>query len=43
MIKDGDGNALTSGECVLGRWEEYFERLVKDENEEDGESGSAGN
>lgn len=33
MIKDGDRNALTSGECVLGRWEEYFERLVKDENE----------
>lgn len=33
MIKDGDGNVLTSRECVLGRWEEHFERLVKDENE----------
>lgn len=36
MIKDGDGNVLTSGECVLRRWEECFERLVKDENERTG-------
>ncbi|XP_051784813.1 uncharacterized protein LOC127528357 [Erpetoichthys calabaricus] len=32
MIKDKDGNVLTSEESVLSRWKEYFERLMNEEN-----------
>ncbi|XP_051786647.1 uncharacterized protein LOC127528918 [Erpetoichthys calabaricus] len=33
VIKDKDGNILTSEERVLSRWKEYFERLMNGENE----------
>ncbi|KAG2459279.1 PKHN1 protein, partial [Polypterus senegalus] len=33
VIKDKDGNILTSEEGVLSRWEEYFDRLMNEENE----------
>ena len=33
VIKDADGNVLTSEECVLRRWKEYFEDLMNKENE----------
>ena len=33
MIKDKDGNVLTSEESVLSRWKEYFEGLMNEENE----------
>ncbi|KAK4302380.1 hypothetical protein Pmani_025531 [Petrolisthes manimaculis] len=32
MIKDVDGNILTSEESVLRRWKEYFEQLMNIEN-----------
>ena len=32
VIKDADGNVLTRTEAVLGRWKEYFERLMNEEN-----------
>ncbi|KAK4318915.1 hypothetical protein Pmani_010106 [Petrolisthes manimaculis] len=32
MIKDVDGNILTSEESVLRRWKEYFEELMNIEN-----------
>ncbi|KAG2465922.1 CFDP2 protein, partial [Polypterus senegalus] len=44
VIKDKDGNVLTSEESVLSRWKEYFERLMNEENESKkrlDESGSA--
>ena len=33
VIKDEDGNVLTSEESVLRRWKEYFEELMNEENE----------
>ena len=33
VIKDADGNVLTRTEAVLGRWKDYFERLMSEENE----------
>ena len=33
MIKDADGNVLTSEESVLRRWMEYFEELMNGERE----------
>ena len=33
LIKDKDGNVLTSEERVLRRWKEYFEKLMNEENE----------
>ena len=33
VIKDADGNVLTSEESVLRRWKEYFEELMNRENE----------
>ena len=32
VIRDADGNVLTRTEAVLGRWKEYFERLMNEEN-----------
>ncbi|XP_051784320.1 uncharacterized protein LOC127527954 [Erpetoichthys calabaricus] len=32
VIKDKDGNVLTSEESVLSRWKLYFERLMNEEN-----------
>ena len=33
LIKDRDGNVITSEESVLRRWKEYFEELLNDKNE----------
>ena len=33
VIKDADGNVLTSEESVLRRWMEYFEELMNEKNE----------
>ncbi|XP_076867340.1 uncharacterized protein LOC143518621 [Brachyhypopomus gauderio] len=33
MINDKDGNVLSGEESVLGRWKEYFEELMNQENE----------
>ncbi|KAK3511060.1 hypothetical protein QTP70_030099, partial [Hemibagrus guttatus] len=33
VIKDRDGRVLTSGDSVQGRWKEYFEELMNEENE----------
>ncbi|KAK3567182.1 hypothetical protein QTP86_011887 [Hemibagrus guttatus] len=33
VIKDRDGRVLTSEESVQGRWKEYFEELMNEENE----------
>lgn len=33
VIKDANGNVLTSEESVLRRWMEYFEELMNEENE----------
>ena len=33
VMKDRDGNVLTSEESVLRRWKEYFEGLMNEENE----------
>ena len=32
VIKDGDGNALTDSGSLTGRWREYFEELMNEEN-----------
>ncbi|XP_065662746.1 uncharacterized protein LOC136085373 [Hydra vulgaris] len=36
MIKEKDGNVLSSEESVLGRWKEYFEELMNQENDRKG-------
>ncbi|XP_065675781.1 uncharacterized protein LOC136091988 [Hydra vulgaris] len=36
MIKDKDGNVLSSKESVLGRWKEYFKELMNQENDREG-------
>ena len=33
MIKDRDGNLLTDARSVTGRWKEFFEELMNEENE----------
>ena len=33
VIKDRDGNVLTDARSVTGRWKEYFEELMNEENE----------
>ena len=33
MIKDRDGNVLTGASSVMGRWKEYFEELMNEDNE----------
>ena len=33
MIKDRDGNVLTSEDIVLRTWKEYFKELMNEENE----------
>ncbi|KAK2891510.1 hypothetical protein Q8A73_017175 [Channa argus] len=33
VIKDKDGNVLTGASSVMGRWKEYFEELMNEENE----------
>ena len=33
MIKDRDGSVLTGASSVMGRWKEYFEELMNEENE----------
>lgn len=33
VIKDGDGNGLTSEESVLRRWKDDFKELISEENE----------
>ena len=33
VINDRDGNVLTDARSVTGRWKEYFEELVNEENE----------
>ena len=33
LIKDSDGNVLTSEDDVLRRWKEYFDQLMNEENE----------
>ncbi|XP_062866594.1 uncharacterized protein LOC134329279, partial [Trichomycterus rosablanca] len=33
LVKDRNGNVLTSEESVMGRWKEYFEELMNEENE----------
>lgn len=33
MIKDKDGNVLIGVRSVMGRWKEYFEELMNEENE----------
>ncbi|KAF7651214.1 hypothetical protein LDENG_00113870 [Lucifuga dentata] len=33
VIKDRDGNVLTGARSVMGRWKEYFEELMNEENE----------
>ena len=33
VIKDRDGNVLTGARSVIGRWKEYFEELMNEENE----------
>ncbi|XP_061621461.1 uncharacterized protein LOC133474126 [Phyllopteryx taeniolatus] len=36
VIKDRDGNMLTGASSVLGRWKEYFEELMNEENDREG-------
>ncbi|XP_065658149.1 uncharacterized protein LOC136082660 [Hydra vulgaris] len=36
MIKDKNGNVLSSEESVLGRWKKYFEELMNQENDREG-------
>ncbi|XP_051800420.1 uncharacterized protein LOC127532561 [Acanthochromis polyacanthus] len=33
VIKDKDGSVLTGANSVMGRWKEYFEELMNEENE----------
>ena len=33
VFKDKGGNVLTGARRVKGRWKEYFEELMNDENE----------
>ena len=33
VVKDRDGNVLTGACSVMGRWKEYFEELMNEENE----------
>lgn len=33
VIKDRDGSVLTGASSVMGRWKEYFEELMNEENE----------
>ena len=33
VIKDRDGNILTDARSVTGRWKDYFEGLMNEENE----------
>ena len=42
VIKDADGNVLTSEESVLRRWMEYFEELMNEENEREREKVGRG-
>lgn len=32
LIKDVDGNVLTGPRCVIGRFKEFFEKLMSEEN-----------
>ena len=32
VIKDENGNAMVNSGAVLKRWKEYFEKLIKEEN-----------
>ena len=32
IIKDENGNVMVNSEAVLKRWKEYFEKLMKEEN-----------
>ena len=33
VIKDSDGRVLTDASSVLGRWKEYIQGLMNEENE----------
>lgn len=33
VIKDKNGNVLTSEESVLRKWKEYFKEVISEENE----------
>ena len=33
VLKDKNGNVIVSAEAVLKRWKEYFEKLIKEEND----------
>lgn len=33
VVKERDGNVLTSGASLLRRWRKYFEQLMNEENE----------
>ena len=35
FIKDENGNVMVNSEAVLKRWQEYFEKLMKEENNRD--------
>ena len=35
VIKDENGNVMVNLEAVLKRWKEYFEKLMKEENNRD--------
>ena len=35
VIKDENGNVMVNSEAVLKRWKEYFEKLIKEENNRD--------
>ena len=35
VIKDENGNVMVNSEAVLKKWKEYFEKLIKEENNKD--------
>ena len=43
VIKERDGNILTSEECVLRRWKDFFEELMIEYNERGKKGGGDGN
>ena len=41
VIKDENGNVMVNSEAVLKRWKEYFEKLIKEENNRDSRTEEA--
>lgn len=36
VVKDRDGSVLTGASRVMGKWKDYFEELMNEENEREG-------